>query len=65
MKAYASHLLAAEELEGVQKRAKTDIPANTRCKHVIHAQKFTPSTRTGAGAQAGSQRDAKPVLVTA
>lgn len=59
MKAYASHLLATEELEGVQNQAKTDIPANTRCKHVIPAQKFTPLLRTGVRAQAGPRWDAK------
>lgn len=69
MKAYASHLLATEELEGVQNRAKTDIPANTRCKHVIPAQKFTPLLqtpllRTGVRAQAGPRRDAKRGLAT-
>ncbi|EOB05106.1 hypothetical protein Anapl_03523 [Anas platyrhynchos] len=53
-----------EELEGVQNQAKTDIPANTRCKHVIPAQKFTPLLRTGVRAQAGPRWDAKRGLAT-
>jgi len=47
MKAYASHLLATEELEWFQKHSKTDIPSNTRRERVIHTQKSTPLMLAG------------------
>lgn len=47
MKAYASHLLATEELEWFQKHSKTDIPSNIWCKCVIRTQKFTPLISAG------------------
>lgn len=47
MKAYASHLLATEELEWFQKHSKTDIPSNIWCERVIHTQKLTPLISAG------------------
>lgn len=47
MKAYASHLLATEELERFQKHSKTDIPSNTWCERVIHTENFTPLMSAG------------------
>lgn len=56
MKAYASHLLATEELEWFQKHSKTDIPSNIWCEHVTHTQKLTPLISAGLSTGTNTHR---------
>lgn len=63
-KACAPHLLAAEELESVQKHSNRGMPSDGWCKRVIYAQKRTPMASREPSTRILRLRDANRIPIT-